>query len=211
MTPTRTHVTIAVILSLGVMHPVDATLVPVETESVVAPAHPAPSEGVAVSMAPTVTVRSATPAQRARLELALTRFRGAGLALPDLQVVFAETDAPCRGHMGLFESDAAPWRIRICSEVGAVYEHELAHAWIAAGSTDSSRDDFMELRGFTVWSDHTVPWNQRGVEGAAFVIQQGLGGLPLPPVLSDELVSRLDAFRLLTGFPDPRLASMPAG
>ncbi len=77
--------------------------------------------------------------------------------------------------------------------------------------TDDARARFMELRGYTVWSDHEVPWNQRGVEDAAFVIQQGLGGLPLPPVLSDELVSRLDAFQLLTGFPDPRLTATPAG
>lgn len=68
----------------------------------------------------------------------------------------------------------------------------------------------MDLRGYEVWSDATFNWNERGTEGAAFIIQQGLSGLPLPPALSDETLSRLAAFELLTGVPDPRLAQWQA-
>ena len=100
------------------------------------------------------------------------------------------------------------WRrvISICSEAGSVYEHELAHAWEAATLNEKLRAEIMALRGYTVWSDHTVPWNERGVEDAVFIIQQGLGGLPLRPNLFDEQCSRLVVFGLIAGFPDPRLA-----
>ena len=157
------------------------------------------------SLNPVVTIRNATPAQTRRLATALDRFRVTGLALPDLQVVFSADPAACRGHFGLFDPKPEPWRISICSDLDAVYEHELAHAWAAATLEAERRDDFMELRGYEVWSDNDVAWNKRGVEGAALIIQQGLGGLPLPPALSDETLSRLAAFQLLTGLPDPRL------
>jgi hypothetical protein len=96
--------------------------------------------------------------------------------------------------------------ISICSEAGFVYEHELAHAWEAATLNEKLRAEFMALRGYAVWSDHTVPWNERGVEDAVFIIQQGLDGLPLPPHLFDKQRSRLVAFELVAGFRDPRLA-----
>jgi len=57
----------------------------------------------------------------------------------------------------------------------------------------------MNLRGLEHWADQDVPWNRRGTEWAAVVIQQGLNGLPLPPALSNETKSRLDSFELLTG------------
>ena len=50
-----------------------------------------------------------------------------------------------------------------------------------------------------------VPWNQRGTEWAAVVIQQGLSGLPLPPALSNEARSRLESYELLTGKIAPTL------
>ncbi len=169
-----------------------------------------PAERIDVSTTPRVTVRYGTSAHHQRLDLALARFREAGLALPDLEVVFAGTETSCKGHHGLFQQSHTPWRITICSDVGFVYEHELAHGWLAATMTDEQREGFMDLRGYTVWSDHDVPWNERGIEGVAFIIQQGLGGLPLPPALSDEQLSRLDAFEFLTGSPDPRLAEWEA-
>lgn len=162
------------------------------------PADPTPGTGVVIV--------GGTLEQRKRLGLALDRFAETGLALPELEIVFDPSGESCKGHHGLFQTGFRPWRVSICSEVDSVYEHELAHAWEAATLTDEERGGFMKLAGYTVWSDTSVPWNRRGMEAAALVIQQGLGGLALPPALSDDQSLRLEAFHLLTGVPDPRLA-----
>jgi len=154
---------------------------------------------------PAVTVRGATADDRLRLEGALIRFEDAGLELPELVVVFSIDEADCSGHRGRFRSSTTPWQISICADNNAVYEHELAHAWERKNLTDDRRDAFMALRGHHVWSGADVPWNERGVEGVAFVVQQGLAGVPLAPALSDEARSRMEAYELLTGRPAPRL------
>jgi hypothetical protein len=158
-----------------------------------------------VSLTPAVTVQNASAAQLGRLVLALDRFRAASLKLPDIDIQFSIDESGCMGHMGRFDPGPTPWRISICSHLDFVYEHELAHAWERATMTDETRQAFMTLRGLTIWSDSVVPWNERGVEGVAFIIQQGLAGLPLPPVLGAEGLSRMEAFELLTGRPAPRL------
>lgn len=158
-----------------------------------------------VSLHPSVDVENATSTQLKRLAHALDRFSTTGLKLPDLEVRFASHEADCNGHSGWFTATTEPWRISICSETHSTYVHELAHAWERANLTDLRRERFMGLRGYTTWADRNVPWNQRGMEGVAFIIQQGLSGLPLPPALSHERCSRLEAFRFLTGIPDPRL------
>ncbi|MEN8115303.1 MAG: hypothetical protein ABFS21_13045 [Actinomycetota bacterium] len=169
-----------------------------------------PDRRVAVSLHPTVTVTGGTEEERERLDLALDRFTEARLPLPDLEVVFGPLGVACKGHHGLFQQGFSPWRISICKDVGFVYEHELAHAWEAATLTDEAREEYMALRGFTVWADHEVPWAERGVEDAVFVVQQALSGSPLPPRLSDEALSRLAAFDFLTDSPDPRLVEWDA-
>lgn len=165
---------------------------------------PVPPASPVVSLSPVMRIFNGSPHQHQRLGEAVVRFVALGLPLPDLQVHFAPDTNPCHGYMGMFEPQRAPWRITICSEAGFVYEHELAHAWELANLEDQTRVEFMELRGYSAWSG-SVPWNQRGVEGAAFVIQQGLSGLPLPPALGTEARSGLEAFELLTGQPAPRL------
>jgi hypothetical protein len=159
---------------------------------------------------PRIDVLGASPTEEARLMLAISRFDRAGLALPDLVVGFFHGDTErCHGHAGLFEHRPEPWRISICEgDAEWVYEHELAHAWERANLADDVRQRFMELRGHRAWADSDVAWNERGVEGVAFVIQQGLSGLPLPPALSDEHRSRLEAYLLLTGQPDPRIGGL---
>jgi hypothetical protein len=87
--------------------------------------------------------------------------------------------------------------------LGFVYEHELAHAWERANLTDEIRREFVDFHRYSTWADPTVPWNERGIEGVALVIQQGLAGLPLPQSLSTEHRSRLAGFALLTGRPAP--------
>jgi hypothetical protein len=165
------------------------------------------TKGDGMSGDPRIEVRGASPTEEARMMLAISRFDGAGLTLPDLLIRFAhEEDERCHGHAGLFEYSSEPWRISICDgNAGWVYEHELAHAWERANLDDEVRQRFMELRGFSVWTGSHVSWNHRGAEGVALIVQQGLSGLPLPPALSDDQRSRLEAYRLVTGQPDPRL------
>lgn len=154
---------------------------------------------------PGITMVGGSPEQRARMWEAIRRFTTAGLQLPALTVEFGVEDVNCAGHHGLFR--ASSMTIGICSGVESVFEHELAHAWIQAAVTDETRQEFMAFRGYRVWSDPAVPWNRRGTEGAAFVIQQGFASVPLPPALGNEFTSRLQAFELLTGVPAPRLAT----
>ncbi|HVR31641.1 MAG TPA: hypothetical protein VMS74_02925 [Acidimicrobiia bacterium] len=164
-----------------------------------------PPSSLGVSLVPEVTVRGGEPGDVSRLRRALTRFEDAGLALPDVDVTIHEDDSQCRGHKGLFRASSIPWTISICSATDSVFEHEFAHAWERGHLTDTVRQAFMELRGHEVWSGADTPWNERGQEGVAFVIQQGLSDVPLAPALSDEALSRVAAFELLTGQPAPRL------
>lgn len=153
-----------------------------------------------------VTVRDATPSQVIRLGEALQAFEAAGLDLPNLEIRFFTDDETCGAEHGLFYTSDDAWHIHICpTEVDSVYEHELAHAWELAHVTDAQRRAFMRMRGYTSWSDGDLPWGERGVEGAASVIERGVAGLPLPPVLGREEVSRMRAYELLTGRPAPVL------
>lgn len=155
---------------------------------------------------PTVVVEGATPAQADRLALALDRFAEAGLQLPDLHVEFPTDPEGCHGHLGLFALRHGTARILICGEEEFLYEHELAHAWEATSVSDETRAVFMEYRGYETWSSSTVPWQERGVEGAAFILQQGVAGIALQPTLSAEWISRLVAYELLTNRLAPRLS-----
>lgn len=169
------------------------------------------SPGQAGTATPSVVVLGASSSQAARLALALERFRAAGLDLPGLQVEFPSDRGGCRGHMGVHRRHHGVAHIAICSDDEFVYEHELAHAWEAAHVSEELRRSFMELRGHPTWNDRAYPWRERGVEGAAFVVQQGVAGLPLPPSLSEEQVNRLAAYELLTGLPAPRLVEWMGG
>lgn len=172
---------------------------PVATPEPTVPVEP----GVTVSLAPAIDVVGGTTDQHDRLAEAITRFTGIGLALPDLEVRFSSDPGECNGHDGLFESAFSPWRISICSPLDFVYEHELAHAWEHANVHDATREAFMSARGVGVWNGSSVTWTERGIEQAAFIIQQNL----LPGTLgtvSSEWQNRVDAFEVLTGIPSPR-------
>ena len=153
-----------------------------------------------------LSIKNASNAQAKRLEDAVRRFTAADLVLPQLTVVFHGDENPCKGHPGLFRADTDPWEIHICSEsVEIVYEHELAHAWAAHNLNGQQRRDFMEIAGYETWNDKDYPWNERGTEGAARVIQQGISGLPLPPVLSVKTRQlHVEGYQFLTGVPSPR-------
>lgn len=151
---------------------------------------------VLTTLRPVVIVRGGTTAEHLRLEVALARFTAAGLVLPDLEVEFGENR--CDGRLGLFDPSHPRWQIRICSSLDFLYEHELAHAWELANLSDETRAEFMRMRGYSTWAGEGVPWIDRGIEGVAFIIQQGLSGRA-PQTPSPEHESRLAAFELLTG------------
>lgn len=159
-----------------------------------------------VSGSSRMTVQDASTAQLTRLGEAFAAFRDAELELPDLHIRFFADDETCGAEHGRFYTSEETWHIRLCpTKVDSVYEHELAHAWERAQVTDTQRRAFMRMRGYASWSDRDLPWNERGIEGAASVIERGVAGLPLPPVLGKEEVSRLKAYELLTGRTAPVL------
>ena len=164
-----------------------------------------------VPIAASPPIDGGTTSERARMRIAIDRFEAAGLTLPPLRIVFRDpSHDDCHGALGYFAAYEDVWRIAICSPVDSVYEHELAHAWERSNVTDAQRDHFTALRGLPTWSDRRHDWNQRGIEWAAIVIQQGLAGLPLPPALSDEVVVRLKGYEVLTGRVAPRLVEWMA-
>jgi len=159
---------------------------------------PSPS----VSLRPVVEVVGTQHAKAETVGDALERFRAAGLRLPDLVVVFHADDEPCKGHDGLFQPQFSPWRVLVCSQADYVLTHELAHAWEAANLDDDDRARYVRHRGLTAWLGTDLEWSERGVEDAAFMLQQNLMMRPLR-VDNDRWAERLDAYRMLTGMASP--------
>jgi len=157
---------------------------------------------VPVSTHPAITVSGGDATDHRRLDEALVRFRDAGLDLPDLDVRFHEDDIECQGHYGLFQTTYSPWRVLVCTDLDFVPTHELAHAWEAAHLDDDARERYVELRGLGTWRDAHVPWVERGIEDAAFVIHKNLtttsGNFD-----SSTWQERIAAYEFLTGHPSP--------
>jgi hypothetical protein len=83
-----------------------------------------------------------------------------------------------------------------------VITHELAHAWEAANLDDGDRARYLYARGLTSWDDPKTPWDERGGEDAAFIIQQNLvliAHQPPSPVRTD----RIHAYELLVSLASP--------
>ena len=155
----------------------------------------------AASLDPAVTIEGGSDWQREMLDDALGRFKAAGLALPDLDVLFSQDRADCHGGLGYFHPKYRPWRITICNDkTTTVYLHELAHAWTRSNLDDGVRAEFAELRGLPTWNDHDFDWNERAFEQAANVIARGLADQGKFSWMSSDL----DGFELLTGIEAPR-------
>lgn len=150
----------------------------------------------------TITVTPATIEYEDVVVRAAQAFETAGLALPPVEVVFSDDDRDCDLHLGVFQSAREPWRITICSELAFVPVHELAHAWIEANVDEANRNAYVELRDKLSWNSSKHDWRERGVEDAAFVIQQNLMA-KVDGELSEEWESRASAFELLVGAPSP--------
>jgi hypothetical protein len=152
----------------------------------------------AIGADPAVSVQDPSSAQRARLDDAMARFKSAGLSLPDVEIVFTADASACAGHLGAFRSVEHTPHITVCSDLEFVLLHELAHVWIDANADDATRHRYLQVRGLDTWSDRTVPWRERGVEDAAFVIQQNLRDVAPSVLASATWMGRIQAFELLT-------------
>jgi hypothetical protein len=151
---------------------------------------------------PAVQLMSDTREQHVAIEDAVDAFAAAGMGLPSVQVVFDSDDESCNGHLGLFQPSLQPWRITICSDLDFVPVHELAHAWIEANVDELTRLRYLELRGSASWNSSEDDWSDRGVEDAAFVIQQNLRA-GVTGELNREWEARATAYELLTGSRSP--------
>jgi hypothetical protein len=158
---------------------------------------------------PTYQVTPATTSNEAVIREAVDRFTAAGLDLPSLQIVFSDDERACNGHLGLFESSQQPWRVTICSDLAFVPFHELAHAWIRSNIDQPTRERYLQIRNKPGWNSPDLDWNERGVEDAAFVIQQNLT-TNRTGELDDEWKSRATAYEFLTRTVSP-LRKPPPG
>jgi hypothetical protein len=166
---------------------------------------PQPVEPQATSVSerpPTYEVIPANTVHEAVVRTALDRFAAAGLDLPSLRIVFDDDERACHGHFGLFDSAQQPWRVTICSDLPFVLVHELAHVWMESNIDEPTRERYLQLRNKADWSSSRLDWNERGVEDAAFVIQQNLTSNHTGE-LNGEWSSRATAYELLTGITSP--------
>ena len=157
----------------------------------------APTNSTDTGLPAEIEVTPATPENQATIADAVARFDAAGLTLTFVEIVFSDDDRDCNGHDGLFETSYDPWRLTICSDLAFVPVHELAHAWIEANIDGSTQQAYTELRGKASWNSPHHNWNERGVEDAAFVIQQNLTS-NVTGELSDEWQNRVHAYEFLT-------------
>ncbi len=158
---------------------------------------------------PAITIATqATPAQQQWLGESAELFATNGLALPALEVFFFDDGAECGGHKGTYRRNTSPAQIRICSAEPFVLPHELAHAWEAENVTDEIRAVYMVERELSTWSDRGYEWNERGVEDAAFVLQQNLTTTKVSSA-SSTWQERIAAYEVLTGQPSPLQNNLP--
>jgi hypothetical protein len=167
-----------------------------ETDSVVTTAP-------ALEATPAVTIGTeANAAELEWLDQSVELFIVNGLDLPALEVFFFDDEVECGGHHGTYRRNTTPAQIRICSDKPFVLPHELAHAWEAENVSDEMRETYVTDRELSTWSDHGYEWNERGVEDAAFVVQQNLTKKNVRTT-SSTWQGRMAAYELLTGQPSP--------
>ena len=148
-----------------------------------------------------VTVHGASPDQEQRVAAALDSFERAGLTLPSVAITFVDDAGRCRGNDGWFEP-GPPMELTVCSDLAYVVTHELAHAWIEANLDGDEEAAYTEARGLEAWNDKGLDWHERGIEDAAFVMQQNLM-ITRVVACTDLWLGRAAAFELLTSATSP--------
>ncbi len=136
---------------------------------------------------------------------AVSRYRDAGLQLPDLKISFPVT---CSGKGALYHVGKSS--IDFCRINKNRALHEFAHAWDdTSGAVD--RAAFFELRGLSVWWGGTaMPSAEQGAEQLADIIAWGLMGCEtrnVPQIPNNSVNELTRAFAMLTGTSCPAKAS----
>ncbi len=170
----------------------------------------------------TVELVNAEPIHGDYVRWMVDRFIEGGLGPPKLSAVWFPPNPDCVGTatglaMSADERYEGEQTIALCfdedllvwgpGESGwaipavALGLHELAHLWMREYLDDATRAAFTERVGLSSWRDG-VPWEERGVERAAYTIAWGLAGTEdaryrfVPAPECEELAAR---YELLTG------------
>jgi hypothetical protein len=140
-------------------------------------------------------------------EWALDRFGQAGLALPEVSLVFHDEKETCQGQNGYFHP-GSPYRIDICGfnwdrflvTPRKVILHELAHVWVHENLDEHARNEFLDLRGLEVWQNGKAPWAEQGQEHAAEIIAWRLMDeeISMTSIGEHESSNLAEAFEFLT-------------
>ena len=142
----------------------------------------------------------------ALLQWAISRFVGAELDLPAVNVAFHDEIGACAGHPGLYRDQPSP-QIDICgfANISTAAKrttlHELAHAWAHENLTDDDIDKFLRMRRLDTWAGPDAPWELRGSEHAAEIISWALFDreLDLVTIPNADMEAIEASYRLLTG------------
>ena len=172
----RTRIALAIItLSIAA----GSTVTPTASVGPAAVANPAAAAGQ-TDVSATVTITGATSLEDEMVHWALGRFKAAGLALPQVDVVFHSDTTACLDFIGYYSSTTS--RVDICNRDDQSTDpkntvlHELAHAWSFAHMTETDIADFVTHRDLDGWDSNDLAWWKMGQEQAAEIIAWGLQG-----------------------------------
>jgi hypothetical protein len=157
---------------------------------------------------------NATDALAELLEWGLGRFHVAGLPLPQVEAIYAETATTCLEGSAWAYTGAGSPHIRVCLDEDDLMSdgslsllaritmlHELSHVWTAEHVGEEGRLAFMTDRGLSTWNEPTAAWEARASEHAAEIMSWGLAEEPFPLVRLGEPAcdEARAAFTMLTG------------
>jgi hypothetical protein len=143
-----------------------------------------------------------TTEAREIIDWAVSRYRSAGLQLPDLTVSFPTF---CEGRAALYH--VGEKSIEFCQITRRNALHEFAHAWDdTSGAVD--RPAFLKLRGLKVWfGGLDIRSSEQGCEQLANIIAWGLmdaDARGVPDLPANSVSELTKAFVMLTGGVKPR-------
>jgi len=107
----------------------------------------------------------------APIDTAVQAFEDAGWPLTNLEIRVGGEDG-CGGHAGVHSVSKGHEVVEICTNAPFVLLHELGHVWSALYMDDERRQEWLQLRGLSSWSD--ADYYERGTEQAADIIAFGL-------------------------------------
>jgi hypothetical protein len=173
-----------------------------------------------------VQIVNGSDAQRDLVAWAIGRYTDAGLPPPTPRSVAFPPSATCVLVAGLAVDTGEGVDLQLCfgqAEACADPDctptltarstliHELGHVWTVQHADETTRAEFLELRGLEDWNGPDLAWDERGTEHAAEILAWGLLDEPyLSARLPDDQCAELaDAFEVLTGVPP--LQPCPSG